>query len=105
VNDNFETEKCDVIFSQFFPVYRDNKTSSSAPTVITVIVLFFITFLATANGQDCGCIKVAVSFSIGSEYAVRGQWPWLVPLLKNDSDKFFCGSTIVSDRHLLTGEI
>jgi hypothetical protein len=68
------------VFSQFFPVYRDNKTFLNAP-------------------------KVLVALAIGSEYASRGQWPWLVPLLKNDSDKFFCGSTIVSEMHLLTGKI
>jgi secreted trypsin-like serine protease len=78
--------------------------SSSAPTVITVIVLFLTAFLATANGHECGRVKVATSLSIGSEYAIRGQWPWLVPLLKNDSDKYFCGSTIVSERHLISGE-
>jgi hypothetical protein len=88
--------------SQLFTVHRDKKTSSSAPTMITVIV-FLAALLATCNGQDCGRVKVLVALSIGSEYAMKGQWPWLVPLLKNDSNKFFCGSTILSQNHLLTG--
>jgi secreted trypsin-like serine protease len=75
-----------------------------SPTFVTFLV-FLITFLATVNAQDCGRARVAASLSIGSEYAVRGQWPWLVPLLKNDSDKFFCGSTIVSQMHIITGKI
>jgi hypothetical protein len=91
------------ILSQLFSVYRDKKTSSSAPTVVTVIV-FFAALLATCNGQDCGRVKVLVAYSIGSEYASRGQWPWFVPLLNNEGDKFFCGSTIVSQNHLLTGK-
>jgi hypothetical protein len=75
-----------------------------ASRVIAVIVLFFISFLATANGQFCGRSQVANSLSIGSEYAMRGQWPWLVPLLKKDRNKYFCGSTIVGQNHLLTGK-
>jgi secreted trypsin-like serine protease len=68
-------------------------------------VLFLAAFLATANAQFCGRARVTGSLSIGSEYAFRGQWPWLVPLLKIDGDKFFCGSTIVSENFLLTGKI
>jgi secreted trypsin-like serine protease len=78
--------------------------STMASRVVTLLV-FLITFLATANGQDCGRVRVTEGLVIGSEYAVRGQWPWLVPLLKNDSDKFFCGSTIISENFLLTGKI
>jgi secreted trypsin-like serine protease len=75
-----------------------------ASRVVTILV-FFITFLATCNGQNCGRVKVEGALSIGSEYAVKGEWPWLVPLLRNDNDKYFCGSTIVSEMHLLTGKI
>jgi secreted trypsin-like serine protease len=74
-----------------------------ASPVFSIIVLF-ITFLATSNGQNCGRSHVASLYSIGSEYASRGQWPWLVPLLTN-SDSYFCGSTIVSEKHLITGEL
>jgi hypothetical protein len=74
-----------------------------ASPVFSIIVLFFISFLASANGQFCGSAQVATSFSFGSEFASRGQWPWLVPLL-TATGKYFCGSTIVSDHHLLTGK-
>jgi secreted trypsin-like serine protease len=77
-----------------------------ASPVFSIIVLFFISFLASANGQNCGRVKVPLvsSLSIGSEYANRGQWPWLVPLMTT-AEKYFCGSTILSELHLLTGEI
>jgi hypothetical protein len=93
------------ILAQFFQEHCDNKTSlSTMASPFVSILVFFITFLVTSNGQDCGRVKVSGSLTIGSEHAVRGQWPWLVPLLRNESDKFFCGSTIVSEKHLLTGE-
>jgi hypothetical protein len=73
-----------------------------ASPVITIIV-FFITFLASSKAQTCGRTKVANSFSIGSEYAIKGQWPWLVPLM-NKTGGYHCGSTIVSEKHLLSGK-
>jgi secreted trypsin-like serine protease len=75
-----------------------------AAPVFTFLV-FLMTLLAIANGQECGQIKVTAALSVGSEYAVRGQWPWFVPLFDNANDKYFCGSTIVSENYLLTGEL
>jgi secreted trypsin-like serine protease len=85
-------------------VNRDSKTSlrAMASPLVTILV-FLMTILATYNAQFCGRVKVASSFSIGSEYAVKGQWPWLVPLL-NVTGSFFCGSTIVSEKYLITGK-
>jgi secreted trypsin-like serine protease len=77
-----------------------------ASTVLSVIVIF-ISFLATSSAskiQFCGRAQVAASFSFGSEFAMKGQWPWLVPLLTT-TDKYFCGSTIVSEKHLLSGNV
>jgi len=66
--------------------------------LIAIISVRFI------NSQNCGRVKVGTSFTIGSEYATKGQFPWLAPLFYKKDDEFFCGSTIISERHLLSGE-
>lgn len=69
-----------------------------------VILLIFIFILISAtNSQECGQTKIlGTAFSIGSEYSTRGQWPWLAPMFYTKNNVFFCGSTIISKRHLLT---
>lgn len=54
--------------------------------------------------QECGKIQIPTSFTIGGEYSYRGQWPWLAPVANKIDGKFFCGSTIISNRHLLGGK-
>lgn len=67
-------------------------------------LILFIFCIKLLNAQECGVVKVAVPFIAGGDYAERGQWPWLAPLFLKEKDKFFCGSTIISKRHLLSGE-
>ena len=67
-------------------------------------LIISITLIKSLDSQECGRVKVGTSFSVGSEYATRGQWPWLAPLFYRKDDEFFCGSTLISKRHLLSGE-
>lgn len=70
--------------------------------------LFYFTvilkFVIIAIAQECGNIKYSSELIFGGKYAKRGQWPWLCTLHDSDSDEFFCGSTLISTRHVLTGE-
>lgn len=62
-------------------------------------------FLLTADAQECGNVKYTSELIYGGEYAKRGQWPWLCAIHDGVSDEFFCGSTLISKKHVLTGEI
>lgn len=57
-----------------------------------------------SSSQNCGRVKVGTPLTVGGEYAIKGQFPWLAPLFVKDGDKFFCGSTIISKQHLLSGK-
>lgn len=54
--------------------------------------------------QECGLVKYSSGLIFGGTYAKRGQWPWLCTLHDSSSEEFFCGSTLVSARHVVTGE-
>lgn len=58
----------------------------------------------TVEAQECGNVKFSSELIYGGEYAKRGQWPWLCTLHDTESDEFFCGSTLISSTHVLTGE-
>lgn len=66
-------------------------------------ILILTSLLYQVLSQECGRPVVGISFSIGGEYSQQRQWPWLAPLFLKQGDTFFCGSSVISDKHLLTG--
>lgn len=51
----------------------------------------------------CGTVSFATGLIIHGTAAKKGQWPFLVGLFYLTTKKFFCGSSLISSRHLLTG--
>lgn len=62
-----------------------------------------IGYVAFINAQDCGNVKYSSELIYGGNYTKRDQYPWLCSLHDVDSDEFFCGATLISARHILTG--
>lgn len=67
-------------------------------------IFVFLLFLHFSSTLDCGNVKVGTSFVAGGDESFKGQWPWLVSLFSKDFNKLFCGSSIISKRHLLGGQ-
>jgi secreted trypsin-like serine protease len=64
-----------------------------------------LSFLVTlVVSQECGVVKYTSELIYGGQYAKKGAWPWLVALHDSKTDEFFCGSTLVSPKHVLTGK-
>lgn len=75
--------------------------------VAFLILILKISFVIT---YECGVKKVTQPGALirGGQTSFPGQWPWLASLHKiNNSlpkkSEFFCGSTIISEKTLLTG--
>lgn len=66
--------------------------------------IFVIISINLSKSQECGKQKHGSSLIAGGEFSWRGQWPWLAPLFYSLDDRFFCGSTIISKKHLLSGK-
>lgn len=71
-----------------------------------------VAFFATAfliiqangtNGIKCGGVKFAEGLVRGGTRAQRTEWPFIAALYQKNPTKFFCGGTIISHRHVLTG--
>jgi secreted trypsin-like serine protease len=71
------------------------------------IFLYFVIVqcVIIALAQECGIVKYSSELIFGGDYAKKGQWPWLCTLHDVESEEFFCGSTLISNRHVLTGEL
>lgn len=41
---------------------------------------------------------------LGGEEALKNQWPFIAALLKVEDSSYFCGGTIVTNKHVLTSK-
>lgn len=70
----------------------------------SICLAIILKLAVVAVAQECGNVKYSSELIFGGKYAKRGQWPWLCTLHDTESDEFFCGSTLISNRHVMTGE-
>lgn len=54
--------------------------------------------------HQCGELLFSKGFTIRGEAITRGQWPYLVALVNVAENSFFCGGSLISAKHVLTGE-
>lgn len=73
-----------------------------------VFSLFLISceiFVASSSQvQPCGQRKGGGGNIIDGIKAKKNEWPWLVAFVKVPEGKFFCGGSLISDKHILSGE-
>lgn len=55
------------------------------------------------EANECGTIEYIDPKILQGTATVRGAWPFLAALFHIEEAKFFCGSTIISAKHVLTG--
>lgn len=86
-------------------------------TIITVVVLLIIkqksagekhSKLLSNNKKKlkelCGINGGFMGTSFGDERTEKGEWPWNVAFIKNPVGFVFCGGTLVSSKHVLSGD-
>lgn len=64
-------------------------------------VLNFI--VNSISAHQCGELLFSKGFTIRGEAITRGQWPYLVALVNVAENSFFCGGSLISAKHVLTG--
>ena len=64
-------------------------------------LLVFINYCKSEEIQ-CGIPDSIVGLIINGSPVSRGAWPWLVALFRAETNKFFCGATLISKQHILT---
>lgn len=58
------------------------------------------------SGTECGTVSQKFTFSsriLGGESVSRGDWPFIAALYRVEHSEYFCGGTLISNKHILTG--
>lgn len=55
------------------------------------------------NAYNCGQVILTRPLIVNGTKTLRGEWPFLVALYNAENLEIFCGGTLISQRHVLTG--
>ena len=72
----------------------------------------FVTFFTIlwnfplSESSQCGQRKVFKTSGLvfGGTASYAGKWPWFASLHLKKDEKYYCGATVINEKHLLTGE-
>ncbi|XP_037039164.1 prostasin-like [Bradysia coprophila] len=76
--------------------------SSNVCIVRSLILLFIHLGFKEISANECGTTEYIDPKIVGGTATVRGAWPFLAALFYVEDPKFFCGSTVISGKHVLT---
>lgn len=79
--------------------------------IITVVLMISVLSLYrySTSGElvdltKCGRKFVGAGMVFGGEKTTQNSWPWLVALFYLPKNQFFCGGSLISSKHVLSGE-
>lgn len=65
--------------------------------------LLCLSFIHCSSGIECGTVNVIKDLIRGGHETVKGAYPFTVVLYKDNLTKPLCGGTLISKKHILTG--
>jgi hypothetical protein len=70
-----------------------------------VITICYVSGFPSVSNDQCKKGSGGVGgFIVGGERAQKGDWRWVVAFKHWPSGNFFCGGSLISNRHVLSGE-
>lgn len=54
-------------------------------------------------GIECGKVNLALPLVSGGNETARSEWPFIAALYDLRSTEYICGGTLISNKHVLTG--
>lgn len=57
------------------------------------------------RSSSCGKRSGVVGTIFGGAEVKKNSWPWIVALYNRPQKKFFCAGTLISQKHVLSGNI
>lgn len=71
--------------------------------IFNFLFVFVPNKVRASGASECGIIKFTKPLILGGTQTSKGEWPFITALYYTADAKFFCGGTIISDKHILTG--
>lgn len=72
--------------------------------LLLVSLLLFVAFVTANEFNECGKPKMYYGLVYGGNETQKGEFPFLAALYHIESDVVFCGGTLISAKHVLTGK-
>jgi Trypsin len=69
-----------------------------------IFVAICCPYVEGQESESCGSKIGARGLSFGGEKVQSNEWPWLVALINWPKNEFFCGGSLVSSKHVISGE-
>lgn len=71
--------------------------------VVSILGCIFHFASAKVSDDGCGSVDFLDPRISGGSVTHRGEWPFLAALYYVEQLKFFCGGTLITKQHVLTG--
>lgn len=72
---------------------------------ISLVALIFQFEIIEVRGGECGTVDVLDPRISGGSETQRGEWPFIAALYYVEELQFFCGGTVITTLHILTGKL
>lgn len=83
---------------------RHHGLFASALFVATIVVPQVDASDSQVDSIECGTVIVYKTATIGGKEVAKDEWPFIAALYYSTTFKYFCGGTIISQNHILTGK-
>lgn len=81
---------------------RENRTEHRRMDAIFQICVIFVIAICDSCHSSCGK-REGFSGNVGGESVKKGEWPWLAAFVEVYGGNFFCGGSLISKRHIMSG--
>lgn len=72
--------------------------------ILFVTTVFYLLRKCHVTGIECGTVYLNQPLIRGGNAVQRNEWPFIVAVYEVEPRRFFCGGTLISNRHVLTGD-
>lgn len=71
--------------------------------LILVLLFCLLHNIFSTGAQECGKRQGFIPTIFRGKSSTRAEWPWNVALVHRQYENFFCGGTLISEKHVLSG--
>lgn len=72
-------------------------------SIFVCVSLVALCQIHCVHGIECGRVNVVYDLIRDGNQTVKGAWPFVVALYRVSDSKSLCGGTLISNKHVLTG--
>jgi secreted trypsin-like serine protease len=66
---------------------------------------YFWVFIGLSESQSCGDRSGIKGNIVNGNECQRGDWPWITAFVHVTKNTYFCGGSLISSTHILSGKI